>query len=119
MIFLSLSQKELAIHLATVVVLAAKFAYDVSFVVVKRLAIHLATVVVLAAKFAFDSPFVVVKRLAIHSATVVVFAARSKGYVSLFAFYCAVLALPRVLFSPTPILYHRTSSVTTIFRLIA
>lgn len=72
-----------------------------------------------ATKSACNVSLVVVKELARHSATVVVFAARSKEYVLLFAFYCAVLALPRVLFSPTPILYHRKPSVTTIFHLIA
>ena len=51
-----------------------------------------------ATKSACNVSLVVVKELARHSATVVVFAARSKEYVLLFAFYCAVLALPRVLF---------------------
>lgn len=61
---------------------------------------HVLIVIVcsLATKSACNVSLVVVKELAIHSATVVVFAARSKEYVLLFAFYCAVLALPRVLF---------------------
>lgn len=61
---------------------------------------HVLIVIVcsLATKSACNVSLVVVKELAIHSATVVIFWGKSNRCVLLFSFYCAVLALPRVLF---------------------